>query len=87
MAHLCKTRGVGAGSIVGAGPVSNREGARRGALAPGYSCIAEQRSIETIAAGAPGTPYMRFGDAIRIDMFDEKGKSVFGAIEQKVSKP
>lgn len=86
VAHLCKTRGAGAGSIVGAAPVSNKDSMKRGALAPGYSCIAEQRSIETIADGAPSTPYMRFGDAIRIEMLDEKGKSVFGAIEQKVSK-
>jgi fumarylacetoacetate (FAA) hydrolase len=86
VAHLCKTRGVGAGSIVGAGPVSNRESTKRGALAPGYSCIAEQRFLETIAQGTASTPYMRFGDVIRIEMLDEKGKSVFGAIEQKVSK-
>ena len=86
IAHLCKTRRAGAGSIVGAGPVSNKASTKRGAVAPGYSCIAQQRSSETIADGAPGTPYMRFGDTIRIEMVDEKGKSVFGAIEQKVSK-
>ena len=86
LAHLCKTRKLQAGSILGAGPVSNKESAKRGAVAPGYSCIAEQRSIETIADGAAGTPFMRFGDTIRIEMVEEKGKSVFGAIEQKVSK-
>ena len=86
VAHLCKTRGVDAGSIVGAGPVSNKERGKRGAVAPGYSCIAQQRSSETIADGTASTPFMRFGDAIRIEMLDEKGKSVFGAIEQKVSK-
>lgn len=87
VAHLCKTRRVGAGSIVGAGPVSNKASTRRGAVAPGYACIAEQRLLETIADGAPATPYLRFGDVVRIEMLDEKGKSVFGAIEQKVSKP
>ena len=86
VAHLCKTRALGAGSIVGAGPVTNKDSTRRGALAPGYSCIAQQRSSETIASGAPATPYMRFGDTIRIEMLGEKGKSVFGAIEQKVNK-
>ena len=85
-AHLCKTRRLQAGSIVCAGPVSNKESSKRGAPAPGYACIAQQRSSETIADGAPGTPFMRFGDTIRIEMLEEKGKSVFGAIEQKLSK-
>ena len=85
-AWLCKTRGLRAGSIVGAGPVANRPSTKRGAVAPGYACIADQRKGETIADGAPSTPYMRFGDTIRIEMCDEKGKSVFGAITQKVVK-
>jgi fumarylacetoacetate (FAA) hydrolase len=50
----------------------------------GYSCIAEQRCLETIEFGQPVTQFMRFGDTIRIEMLDEKGKSIFGAIEQKV---
>ena len=86
IAHLCKTRALQAGSILCAGPVSNKDSSKRGALAPGYSCIAQQRSSETIADGAPSTPFMRFGDTIRIEMVDEKGKPVFGAIEQKTSK-
>jgi fumarylacetoacetate (FAA) hydrolase len=86
IAYLCKTRALQTGSIVCAGPVSNKESSKRGALAPGYSCIAQQRSSEAIADGAPGTPFMRFGDTIRIEMVDEKGKPVFGAIEQKVGK-
>jgi fumarylacetoacetate (FAA) hydrolase len=86
IAHLCKTRRLQAGSIVCAGPVSNKESTKRGAPAPGYSCIAQQRNSETIADGAPSTPFMRFGDTIRIEMMEEKGKSVFGAIEQKVIK-
>ena len=80
IAHLCKTRNARAGSIVGSGTVSNRDATL------GYSCIAEQRCLETIADGAPSTPFMRFGDSIRIEMLDEKGKSIFGAIEQAVRK-
>ncbi len=80
IAHLCKTRNARAGSIVGSGTVSNRDATL------GYSCIAEQRCLETIADGAPSTPFMRFGDTIRIEMLDEKGKSIFGAIEQAVRK-
>jgi fumarylacetoacetate (FAA) hydrolase len=86
IAHLCKTRRLRAGSIVGAGPVSNKERSGRGAVAPGYSCIAQARSVETIADGAASTPFMRFGDTVRIEILEEKGKSVFGAIEQKLVK-
>ncbi|MFC3459240.1 fumarylacetoacetate hydrolase family protein [Massilia haematophila] len=80
IAHLCKTRNACAGSIVGSGTVSNRDATL------GYSCIAEQRCLETIADGAPSTPFMRFGDTIRIEMLDEKGKSIFGAIDQVIRK-
>ncbi|HAV37566.1 MAG TPA: fumarylacetoacetate hydrolase [Massilia sp.] len=80
IAHLCKTRNARAGSIVGSGTVSNRDATL------GYSCIAEQRCLETIADGAPSTPFMRFGDTIRIEMLDEKGKSIFGAIDQAIRK-
>ncbi|WP_256079191.1 fumarylacetoacetate hydrolase family protein [Massilia sp. YIM B04103] len=78
IAHLCKTRNVRAGTIVGSGTVSNQD-ARKG-----YSCIAEKRCLETIADGKPSTPFMGFGDTIRIDMLDADGKSLFGAIEQRV---
>lgn len=78
VAHLCKTRNVRAGSIVGSGTVSNKDASK------GYSCIAEQRSLEAIESGEAVTAYMRFGDTIRIEMLDGAGKSVFGAIEQKV---
>ena len=78
IAHLVKTRNARAGSIVGSGTVSNKD-ARRG-----YTCIAEKRALESIEGGAPATPYMRFGDTVRIDMFDTNGKSIFGAIDQKV---
>jgi fumarylacetoacetate (FAA) hydrolase len=78
IAHLCKTRNVRAGSIVGSGTVSNRDWAN------GYSCIAEKRAIETIEGGAPTTEFMRHGDSIRIEMKGDDGQSVFGAIEQTV---
>ncbi len=89
IAHAAKTRPLSAGTILGSGTVSNRdpdgspgrpvsEGGR------GYSCIAEQRMVETIRAGAPKTPFMRFGDVVRIEMKDRKGHSIFGAIEQRV---
>lgn len=81
VAHLCRSRRAGAGTIVSAGPVSNRDGGRRGA-APGYGCIAEQRWREMIADGLPTTAFMQHGDTVRIEMLDERGKSVFGAIEQ-----
>ncbi|TXH56006.1 MAG: FAA hydrolase family protein [Burkholderiaceae bacterium] len=78
IAHICKTRNVRAGSIVGSGTVSNKDWSR------GYSCIAEKRAIETIEGGAPRTEFMRWGDSIRIEMKGADGQSLFGAIEQKV---
>ncbi len=79
IAHICKTRNVRAGSIVGSGTVSNKDWSR------GYSCIAEKRAIETIESGAPKTEFMRYGDTIRIEMKGADGASLFGAIEQKVA--
>ncbi len=89
IAHAAKTRALGAGTIVGSGTISNK-GADGGAGAPvgeggaGYSCIVEQRVVETLRYGEPRTPYMRFGDTVRIEMKDAKGHSIFGAIEQTV---
>lgn len=80
IAHLCKTRHARAGTIVGSGTVSNRDASK------GYSCIAEQRCLETIEHGEAVTGFMRFGDTIRIEMLDDAGKSVFGAIEQTVKR-
>ena len=80
IAHLCKTRNVRAGSIIGSGTVSNKDWAR------GYSCIAEKRAIETIEGGKPVTAFMKFGDTIRIEARDKDGQDVFGAIEQTVVK-
>jgi fumarylacetoacetate (FAA) hydrolase len=79
IAHLAKTRNVRAGSIVGSGTVSNRDRSR------GYCCIAEKRSIEMIETGTAVTPFMKFGDAVRIEMFDAGGQSIFGAIDQKIA--
>ena len=79
IAHICKTRNVRAGSIVGSGTVSNKDWAN------GYSCIAERRAIETIEDGKASTDFMKFGDTIRIEMKGLDGHSVFGAIEQTVA--
>ena len=79
IAHVAKTRRLRAGSIVGSGTVSNQDWSH------GDSCVAEQRAIETIESGAPKTPFMQFGDTIRIEMLGRDGASVFGAIEQKVA--
>jgi fumarylacetoacetate (FAA) hydrolase len=91
IAHAAKTRALAAGTIIGSGTVSNKEGDGPGRPAAsggvGYSCIAEQRTVETILAGKPSTPFLRFGDRVRIEMLDERGRSIFGAIEQAVSKP
>jgi fumarylacetoacetate (FAA) hydrolase len=78
IAHLVKTRNARAGSVIGSGTVSNKD-ARRG-----YTCIAEKRALEMLEGGAPMTAFMRFGDTIRIEMLDTAGKSIFGAIDQKV---
>ena len=88
IAHICKTRNVRAGSIVGSGTVSNRAIEKDGQKewVKGYSCIAEKRAIETILDGKPSTDYMKFGDTIRIEMKGKDGQSVFGAIEQKVAQ-
>jgi fumarylacetoacetate (FAA) hydrolase len=78
IAHLCKTRAYGAGTILGSGTVSNED------RAAGISCLAERRMIEIIEHGAAQTPFMKVGDSIRIEVLDEQGRSVFGAIEQRV---
>jgi fumarylacetoacetate (FAA) hydrolase len=90
VAHLAKTRNLGAGSIVGSGTVSNRdEGGGPGrpiaAGGLGYSCIAEVRTVETILDGAAATPFLRHGDSVRIWMDDERGHPIFGVIEQTVA--
>jgi len=80
IAHAAKTRPLAAGTIIGSGTVSNAD---RGA---GSACIAEKRALEVIATGEPATPFLKFGDRVRIEMFDAAGKSIFGAIEQQVAR-
>lgn len=86
IAHLCKTRNVRAGSIIGSGTVSNKgvEKKSRTDWPKGYSCIAEKRAMETIQDGQPSTEYMKYGDTIRIEMKGRDGQTLFGAIEQEV---
>ena len=90
IAHLAKTRELEAGSIIGSGTVSNKQGGLFGSSVAnggvGYCCIAELRMYETIEQGTPKTPYMRFGDRVRIEMRDNNGASIFGAIEQGVER-
>ncbi|MEK1894412.1 MAG: fumarylacetoacetate hydrolase family protein [Rhizobium sp.] len=90
VSHAAKTRSLTAGSIIGSGTVSNkRDGGPGRPIAEGgdgYSCIAEIRMIETIEHGRPRTPYLHFGDTVRIEMNDRHGASIFGAIEQTVQR-
>ncbi len=79
IAHAAKTRHLSAGTIIGSGTVSNIDRSK------GSSCIVEKRMLETIADGKPSTPYMHFGDVVRIEMKNEHGQSVFGSIEQQVN--
>jgi fumarylacetoacetate (FAA) hydrolase len=90
IAHAARTRPLRAGAIIGSGTVSNRQDGGPGRPVAdggaGYSCIAEQRMVETIVTGAPSTPFLAFGDTVRIEMRDAGGHSVFGAIEQSVEQ-
>ena len=91
IAHLAKTRRIGAGTIIGSGTVSNRDGDGSpgrpcNAGGRGYSCIAEQRMIEVIANGKATTPFLQAGDVVRIEMKDARGHTIFGAIENAVEK-
>ena len=87
IAHICKTRNVRAGSVVGSGTVSNQGVEVKGKKEwpKGYSCIAEKRAIETILDGKPSTEFMKYGDTIRIEAKGTDGQSVFGAIDQKIA--
>jgi len=80
LAHAAKTRPLSAGTIVGSGTVANED------TSLGASCFAEQRTVETLRDGKPSTPFMRFGDTVRIEMLDHEGRSVFGAIEQRIER-
>ena len=89
IAHAAKTRALAAGTIIGSGTVSNRgpDGGPGKSVAEGgvgYSCLAEVRTVETLAHGAPRTPFLKTGDTVRIEMRDGRRHSIFGAIEQEV---
>lgn len=90
VAHAARTRQLAAGTIIGSGTVSNKQGSLHGSSirngGVGYCCIAEVRMYETIESGAPVTPFMRFGDRVRIQMCDAQGADIFGAIEQTVER-
>jgi fumarylacetoacetate (FAA) hydrolase len=81
VAHAAKTRPLSAGTIVGSGTVANED------TSLGASCFAEQRTVETLRDGKPSTPFMKYGDTVRIEMLDKSGASIFGAIEQKIAAP
>ncbi len=80
IAHAARTRPLAAGTIIGSGTVSNSDQQH------GYSCIAEKRVIEKIADGVPQTPFLRFGDRVRLEVLDDAGRSIFGAIDQEVAR-
>jgi len=89
VAHAALTRELAAGSIIGSGTVSNKQGGLHGSRIEnggvGYCCLAEVRMLETIEQGAPTTPFLTFGDRVRIEMMDGQGASMFGAIDQLVA--
>jgi len=81
IAHCARTRTLRAGTIVGSGTVSNYDRSK------GSACIAERRMLEQLESGSARTPFLRFGDQVRIEMLDRQGRSLFGAIEQRVVRP
>lgn len=90
LAHVTRTREMEAGSIIGSGTVSNKQGDVHGSSIAnggvGYACLAEVRMYETIETGKPQTSFLKFGDTVRIEMFDRDGKTIFGAIDQQVTR-
>ena len=80
VAHAARTRPLSAGTIVGSGTVANED------TSLGASCFAELRTVETLRDGKPSTPFMSFGDTVRIEMLDAGGASLFGAIEQRIAR-
>ena len=78
VAHVAKSRPLSAGSLVGSGTIANEDTSK------GASCLAEQRTVETLRDGKPTTPFLKFGDRVRIEVTDGKGRSIFGAIDQLV---
>ena len=80
VAHAAKTRPLSAGTIVGSGTIANEDTGK------GASCFAELRTVETLRDGKPSTPFMKFGDVVRIEMLDSDGRHIFGAIEQRIEQ-
>lgn len=80
VAHVAKTRPLSAGTIVGSGTIANQD------TSLGASCFAEKRTVETLETGKPVTPFLSFGDSVRIEMLDRDGRSIFGAIEQRIER-
>ncbi|WP_369977011.1 fumarylacetoacetate hydrolase family protein [Xanthomonas bundabergensis] len=80
VAHAARTRPLAAGAVIGSGTIANQDTTR------GASCFAEQRVVETLRDGQPSTPFMKFGDVVRIEMLDRDGVSIFGAIEQRIEQ-
>jgi fumarylacetoacetate (FAA) hydrolase len=80
IAHAACTRPLAAGTIIGSGTIANTDESR------GSSCLAERRVLEVIANGEATTPFMRFGDSVRIEMLDADGRSIFGAVEHIISR-
>jgi len=89
IAHVAKTRELEAGSIIGSGTVSNKQGDLWGSSIDnggvGYCCLAELRTYETIEQGKPQTPFMKTGDTVTVEMLDAAGESIFGRIENTVA--
>jgi len=79
IAHAARTRPLGTGTIIGSGTVSNKS------REAGFGCLAEKRAVETVESGKPQTPFLRHGDRVRIEMNDREGRSVFGAIDQRIT--
>jgi fumarylacetoacetate (FAA) hydrolase len=78
IAHACRTRALSAGTIIGAGSVTNQD------EQSGFGCVAEARIHEQMTHGNPSTPFLKNGDEVYIDSFDAQGKTIFGAIRQKI---
>jgi len=76
---VAKTRPLTAGTIVGSGTIANED------TSLGASCLAEQRTVETLRDGKPSTPFLKYGDTLRIEITDQAGASIFGAIEQRIA--
>lgn len=80
IAHCARTRRLSAGTIVGSGTVSNVD------RSAGSSCISEIRVIEILDEGAARTPFLSFGDRVRMKARMPDGDAPFGVIDQRVVK-